>query len=121
MARASSSFPEPLGPSMRTVLSLTAMSGSSEKIFWKASLLPMMSSKVYWLWISLRSCSRVERSRNVSTAPRSVPFSALRTALLALMGRDRACWVRIRAGRSMTSLPVSNVSRMGQAPSHRLE
>ena len=46
MARARSSLPDPLGPSRRTVLSLAAMSGRMAKIFWKASLRPMMSSKV---------------------------------------------------------------------------
>ena len=61
----------------------------------------------------------MDRSRNVSTAPRRVPSSARRTALLTLMGTERPFFVRIRAGRSMTSCCVSSVSRMGHACSHR--
>ena len=39
MALARSSFPDPEGPSMRTVLSDAAMSGRMAKIFWVAAVL----------------------------------------------------------------------------------
>jgi hypothetical protein len=62
---------------MRTVLSLSAMSGRMLKISWILWFLLTISSKVYFRVISFFNSSIAERSRNVSTPPYDVAPAVL--------------------------------------------
>ena len=57
MARAKSSLPVPLAPSINTVLSLSAICGKIWKICRMAALRPTISAKLYFASSSLRRSS----------------------------------------------------------------
>jgi hypothetical protein len=110
MARAKSSFPDPLGPWISTVLSLSAISGRMAKMacirwFW----LIMSWKEAFWVSSFLRA-SMGDRSRKVSTPPMISPFSFLRTAVLIVVGISRPSLVKILTDRLTITSRVFIVS-----------
>ena len=86
MARATSSFPVPLAPSMSTLLSLAATMGRTSKSRFIAALRPMMSWKEYVDSSFRRSSSTCRRSWKVSTPPMIRPSSLRRGVAEIRMG-----------------------------------
>ncbi len=115
MALARSSFPDPLGPWISTVLLLSATAGRSARIFCTFSFLLTMSPLLNLPDNSLRRASMADRSRKVSAPPIIFPFSSRRTAVLMLIGRVSPLEFKISTGRSMISRPVSTVFFKAQA------
>ena len=118
IARAKSSFPVPLSPSIRTVVRLSATSGSisnSSYILW---FFDMISSKVYFSSIFLRSFSTRLISLKVSTAPIISPSSSFSNAVDMLIGVCSPAAFMILATLSLAGSPVFIVCLRAQLPSH---
>lgn len=110
IALAISSFPVPVGPSIRTGLSLSAISGRKERISLILSCLPTISLLVKERFTCVLSSSISERSLKVSTPPMMFPSSFHRMAVLMLMGFLSPFLVIILQRRLTPDFPQDRVS-----------
>jgi hypothetical protein len=84
IALASKSFPVPVSPQTSTEESLAAMSGSISKSFLMVGLLPMIPEKPQSDRTDGTAAEGHSMGRNVSTAPKILPFLSLKTFTLAM-------------------------------------